>query len=200
MDELTFKNIFPNNKNPKIWVPLLNELLPKYGINTNIRIAAFMSQCGHESSEFNRLIENLNYSRDGLLKVFPRYFNSSNVDNYARKPEKIANRVYASRMGNGSEISGDGWKYRGRGILQITGKTNYQNFASWIGDTNIILNPDLLITPKYALLSALWFWSTNNLNKIADTRDIKLLTKRINGGYNGLEHRTQLYNNIIGKL
>lgn len=193
------KNIFPNNKNPDLWADALL-VLPDYEINTNIRLAAFLSQTGHESNGFTALSENLNYSADGLLKIFGKYFNIETAKMYARKPTMIANKVYANRMGNGSETSGDGWKYRGRGILQVTGKNNYTAFSKWIDDLSVIDNPDIVSQPKYAILSAVWFWEINRLNRIADTENILLLTKRINGGTNGLAHRTELYNKIMKEI
>lgn len=169
-----------------------NALFEKYGINTPLRIAHFMSQLEHESG-LKPISENLNYSEVGLLNTFGKYFNKTNVKLYARKPEKIANRVYANRMGNGNEASGEGWKYRGRGFIQITGKHNYFRLAN---DTDIdcLKNPDLLLQEPNAMISALWFWNLKKLNKLADTNDIKEITRRINGGYNGLDHRKELLN------
>lgn len=195
-----FKSVFPVNKSPKTWVKLLNEQLPLYKIDTELRVASFLAQCGHESGGFTKVSENLNYSRAGLLRVFPKYFNESNVDAYAGKPEKIANRVYANRIGNGNEASGDGFRYKGRGVIQLTGKHNYYMFAQSINDMSIVEKPELLETNKYALLSALWFWSNNSLNNIADTGDFRRLTKRINGGYIGIEHRLELFNKLMKKL
>jgi len=189
--------VFPNNKNIDKWVKEF-EVLPTYDIDTNIRVAAFLSQTGHESAGFTAVSENLNYSANALMSVFKKYFPTQELAvAYARKPTMIANRVYANRMGNGSETSGDGWKYRGRGILQVTGKDNYKRFSEWVKNPSIIDNPDLVAEPQYATLSAIWFWDINKLNAIADTGNIQLLTKRINGGTNGIEHRTELYHNIM---
>lgn len=165
-------------------------LLGSYHINTPLRLAHFFAQISHESG-LKPIGENLNYSKDGLLKTFGKYFNADNATSYARKPEKIANKVYANRMGNGNEASGDGWKYRGRGFIQITGKYNYTTLSK---DTRIdfLNNPDLLLTEANALISALWYWNKHKINLLADKNDIKGVTITINGGYNGLEDRTEL--------
>ena len=165
-------------------------LFEKYGINTPLRIAHFMAQLEHESG-LKPISENLNYSENGLLNTFGKYFNKTNVKLYARKPEKIANRVYANRMGNGNEASGEGWKYIGRGFIQITGKINYFQLANDT-DLDCLKNPDSLLQEANAMISALWFWNKAGLNKLADKNDLKGITRKINGGYNGLEHRTQL--------
>lgn len=166
-------------------------LLEQYGINTPLRIAHFMAQIEHESG-LKPISENLNYSSQGLSKTFKKYFPTIELANkYQRQPEKIANRVYANRMGNGDEKSGEGWKYRGRGFIQITGKENYFRL---LNDTDIdfLKNPDLLLQEANAMISALWFWKIKGLNKFADLDDILTITKRINGGTNGLEHRKKL--------
>jgi len=166
-------------------------LLDRYGINTPLRIAHFMAQIEHESG-LKPISENLNYSVIGLLGTFEKYFESTGIAiDYARKPEKIASRVYANRMGNGNEASGEGWRYRGRGFIQITGKENYFNLQV---DTDLPLlkNPDLLLEEANAMLSACWFWKKKGLNSLADKDLIKAITKRINGGYNGIEHRKEL--------
>lgn len=198
IDVLKFKKVFPNCKEPEKFCNLLDNLLPAAGIDTRERVNMFLAQCGHESGGFSVFTENLNYSTKGLRTVFPKYFpDDSTAEKYDRQKEKIANRVYANRMGNGPESSGDGWKYRGRGILQCTGKDNYAAFSK---DTNIdaVNNPDLLSTDKsVAIKSAIWFWSKNNLNKFADAKDILGATKKINGGTNGLEDRTDKYNKLI---
>jgi putative chitinase len=161
-------------------------LFEKYGLTTKLRIAHFMAQIEHESG-LKPISENLNYSADGLSKTFPKYFDKEQSLAYARQSEKIANRVYANRMGNGNEASGEGWKYRGRGFLQITGKENYFHLLIDT-DLDVIRNPDLLLEEP----SALWFWDIKGLNKIADKNDIITITKRINGGLNGIEHRKEL--------
>lgn len=156
-------------------------------VDTPLRIAHFMAQIEHESN-LKPISENLNYSKEGLLKVFPKYFNKDNVDQFARKPEKIANRVYANRMGNRNEQSGDGWKFRGRGFIQLTGFNNYKAL-SVTSNINYVNNPDLLLTEANALIAALWFWSNNDLNHLADLDDVVSITKKINGGLNGIDDR-----------
>ena len=178
------------------WTDAIQETCDKFEINTPERQAGFIAQCAHESGMFKFMEENLNYSDKALVSVFGKYFNADTALEYARKPEKIANRVYANRMGNGDELSGDGWKYRGRGLIQLTGKENYTRFGNAIGE-NIVDTPEIVATPKYACLSAGWFWSANGLNKLADAKDILGMTKRINGGTIGLDHRTELYNKLI---
>lgn len=190
--------------NKLIWIipaTVLNELpdtFKVFNITSPLRIAHFLSQCGHESGSFKFVRENLNYPPEGLLKVFGKYFNSQNVMSYARNPEKIASRVYANRMGNGDEESGDGYKFRGRGYLQVTGKDSYRAFGKKI-DVDLISNPDLIAT-TYPLLSAAWFFDTNGLIKMSDNGSsedvIKLITKRVNGGFNGLDDRIIRFNKI----
>lgn len=159
----------------------------RFEVNTPLRIAHFMAQLEHESN-LKPIVENLNYSKESLLKVFPKYFKNGIEDKYARKPEKIANRVYANRMGNKEEQSGDGWKYRGRGFIQLTGFNNYKALSKAL-NIDYINNPDLLLNEADALMSALWFWYTNNLNHLADLDDIVSITKKINGGLIGIEDR-----------
>ena len=166
-------------------------LLNSYGINTPLRLAHFFAQIHHESN-LKPVAENLNYSSSSLRRVFRKYFPTIEMAiEYARQPEKIANRVYANRMLNGNEESGDGWKYRGRGFIQITGKANYIMLSK---DTRIdyLNNPDLLLTEPDSMISALWFWNKNNLNRYADDDNIRTITRRINGGYTGLSHREEL--------
>lgn len=167
-------------------------LITSYGINTPLRLAHFMAQIEHESG-LKPISENLNYSKAGLRKVFSKYFNSDeDAQNYARKPEKIANRVYADRMGNGDEKSGEGWKYRGRGFIQITGKSNY--FRLHIDtDLDCVKNPDLLLEEVNAMISACWYWRLAKCNVSADLNDIEGVTRRINGGLNGITHRKELF-------
>ncbi|WP_296698779.1 glycoside hydrolase family 19 protein [Algoriphagus sp.] len=171
------------------YLPFLDTILPEFEINTSLRKAHFLAQLSHESGGLKYIQENLNYSAQGLRSVFGKYFKTMEIaEAYARKPEKIANRVYANRIGNGDEQSGDGWRYRGRGLIQLTGKANYQRFAQ---DYSIdcVNNPDLLLDPKIALISACWFWKKHNINVYADSDDIHMVTKRINGGLNGLLNR-----------
>lgn len=177
------------------WAPFLAAAAEKYEINTPLRVAGWLAQCAHESNNFRNLVENLNYSQDGLLKTFPKYFTTLEAAIYARKPEKIANRVYQARMGNASELSGDGWKYRGRGLIQLTGKAQYKAYSQ-VSHVDVLENPDLVATPEHAAMTAAWFWKTNGLNDLADSRDIIGMSKRVNGGTNGLEHRKQLYAQI----
>ena len=171
------------------YIDALNKVLPENGIDTPLRVSHFLAQVIHESGHFKTNVENLNYSASALKSVFKKYFPSDELANqYARQPEKIANRVYANRMGNGPEASGDGYKYRGRGLIQLTGKNNYTACKDEM-KIDIVKNPDLLLVPEYALKSACWFWNKNNLNQYADKDDITTITKRINGGTNGLADR-----------
>ena len=182
-----------NNPYLDHWTDALNKILPDYGIDTPQRVAAFVAQAAHESGNFTALHENLNYRAVTLRKVFPKYFPTDEMAaQYAQQPEKIANRVYANRMGNGPEESGDGFRYCGRGLIQLTGQQNYQNFADSI-ETPLEQVPDFLQTFEGAVQSACWFWENNNLNQYADTDDILTMTKRINGGTIGLEDRKRHY-------
>lgn len=202
--EEQFRELFPRNQNCHEWTEAINDILPDFEINTPKRVAAFLAQCGHESGGFSTLKENLNYSAQGLNNTFKKYFPTlASAEPYARNPEKIANKVYASRMGNGPESSGDGWKYRGRGPIQLTGKDNYRAFATdYFEDPETLLNdPDLLIDHiPTSLLAAVWFWQKNKLNVQADAGDIKLMTKKINGGYIGLEDRIKHYEHALHVL
>jgi len=175
------------------------DLLATYGINTKHRVAMFVAQCAHESMNFSVSVENLNYSASALVRVFGKYFTPVTAQQYARQPKAIANRVYANRMGNGSEDSGDGYKYRGHGYIQLTGKHNISTFARFI-NKDLDRTLEYLKTSEGALESACWFWKTNNLNSYADNGDIKGCTKRINGGYNGLEERTKIYHKLMENL
>ena len=191
LSEPQFSRLFPNCKDPSEWVDAMNNVFPKYKIDTPKRIAAFIAQCGHESGGWRTFSENLNYSANALDAVFGKYFKRAGRDanEYARQPEKIANIVYANRMDNGDTASGDGWRYRGRGPIQLTGKANYTAFSEDMG-VDAVNNPDIVSNDKeIALMSAIWYWNNNNLNRYADSGDIKTLTKRINGGYIGLEDR-----------
>lgn len=194
--EEQFSEIFPANKNPQEWADALSEVLEDFGISNIEQVAMFLAQCGHESAGFTVLTENLNYSADRLKVVFPKYFRTVDPAPYHRKPEKIANRVYANRMGNGDEASGEGYKYRGRGVIQLTGKSNYAACSeSLYGDPNVLLdNPDGLLNFRDAILSGCWFWEKHDLQNISD---IVVVTKKINGGTNGIEHRTELYNKAL---
>lgn len=180
---------------------LLNKyktLLAKYEINTIKRKAMFLAQLDHESG-LKPISENLNYSEAGLLGVFKKYFTPAQAKQYARKPEAIANRVYANRGGNGNEASGDGWKYRGRGFIQLTLKDNYKALSKATG-VDYVSNPDSLLNEADAMIAALWYWKTNNLNKYSDSGDVKGATKVINGGYNGLADRQSKYEKYLKEL
>ena len=172
-------------------------VMDKFQINTPLRLAHFLAQCGHESGGFRLTKENLNYSAKGLQGIFKKYFPTEALaKEYERKPEKIANKVYANRMGNGDEARGDGFKFCGRGLIQITGKDNYTRFGKSI-DMDITQVSTYMNTFYGAVESACWFWKTNNLNKLADASDIKQITKIINGGYNGLEDRQAHYDKAL---
>jgi putative chitinase len=181
-------------------------LFAKYGITTPLRIAHFMAQIQHESN-FKAIGENLSYSKDGLLRTFGKYFTENieaepqkaHANQYARQPMMIANRVYANRMGNGNEQSGEGWKYRGRGFIQVTGKSNYIELSRKTG-IDFVNNPDLLLTEANALISALWFWNSRNLNALSDKDDVRGITQSINGGNNGLAERISFLNQWKEKL
>lgn len=197
-----FKELFPNCKDPDGWVDAMNEVFPKYDIDTPQRIAAFIAQCGHESGGWRTFSENLNYSAKALNAVFPKYFVRAGRDaeEYHRQPEKIANVVYANRMGNGDTESGDGWRFRGRGPIQLTGHDNYAAFSKDM-DVDAVDNPDIVSEDKeVALMSAIWFWNKNGLNTYADIGDIKTMTRRINGGYIGLEDRIHHYQEAMHAL
>ena len=203
MTELTLqqlKELLPKNPYVEHWHRALAQLLPDYDINTPQRIAAFVAQCAHESGGFTALKENLNYKAVTLRKIFPKYFPDDAIANhYASLPNKqeaIANKVYASRMGNGDESSGDGYRYCGRGLIQLTGKNNYQSFADSL-EMNVEDVPEYLATFEGAAQSACWFWESNNLNQWADKGDILTLTKRINGGTIGLEDRIKHYEHAL---
>jgi putative chitinase len=187
------KQILPNNPYVDHWFEALSKILPDYDINTVPRVAAFLAQTAHESGGYTALKENLNYRAVTLRKVFPKYFPTDDLANaYAGQPEMIANRVYGGRMGNGDEHSGDGFRYCGRGLIQLTGKQNYCKFAESI-ETPVEELPEFLSTFEGAIQSACWFWETNNLNQYADSNDILTMTKRINGGTIGLEDRIKHY-------
>ena len=195
--------LLPGNPYLDHWYHALEQALPDYDINTPQRVAAFIAQCAHESGGFRALKENLNYKAVTLRKIFPKYFpDDATANHYASLPNKqeaIANRVYGGRMGNGPEASGDGFRYCGRGLIQLTGKQNYQNFADSI-ETPVEDIPEFLGTFEGAVQSACWFWEANNLNQWADKGDILTLTKRINGGTIGLEDRIKHYEHALHVL
>jgi len=194
------KKCVPNNKDHAGLMNAFNKVFEKYEINTKERVAGFLAQCGHESLDFTVLKENLNYGAKGLRGTFGKYFpDDATAAKYERKPEMIANRVYASRMGNGNEASGDGYKFRGRGAIQLTGCSNYTAFAKDVGKT-IDETIVYLETLEGAIESACWFWKKNGLNEIADKKDITLMTKRINGGTIGLEDRKKHWEKNLQEL
>jgi len=199
-----FKHLFPRAQDPESWAESMANVFPTYEINTPHRIAAFLAQCGHESGGWTVFEENLNYSAQGLNSIFKKYFPTLEAAAvFARKPEMIANKIYANRMGNGGPETGDGYKYRGRGPIQLTGKDNYRAFSKEMFDDweNLFENPDWVTSDRdFALMSAIWFWNKNKLNVQADSGDIKLMTKKINGGYIGLEDRIKHYNEAIHLL
>ena len=210
--ESQIRRIMPKakNENIKAFVAAFNKYSEQFEINTKMRAAHFIGQCAWESGEINAVEENLNYSADGLRKTFPRYFPTAELAAaYARKPVQIANRVYANRMGNSNEASGDGWKYKGRGIIMLTGKNNYrayQNSGYCVGD--LLSHPEWLAQYPGALKSAMWFWKANNLSSLADHDDgskitgdkiCEQITRRINGGYSHLAQR-QYYTRIAKKV
>jgi putative chitinase len=195
LDQL--KQVIPKNQYVTYWHHALEQLLPQYEINTPDRIAAFLAQCAHESGGFVFIKENLNYRWQSLRKVFPKYFPTDALaQQYEKQPQKIANKVYANRMGNGPEESGDGYKFCGRGLIQVTGRDNYSWFAA-----SLQISPEeaseYMETFEGAAQSACWFWESNNLNQWADKRDILTLTKRINGGTIGLEDRKKHYEHCL---
>ena len=196
-EELYKMNGNVNRADCDYYYEALNKVLSQYEINTPLRISHFLAQVIHESGHFKYKSENLNYSAKALKSVFGKYFKTDVEANaYARQPEKIANKVYANRMGNGNEMSGDGWRYRGRGLIQLTGTNNYKACGQDL-DLDLVKNPDLITSdPEVCVKTACWFWNKNNLNTFADKDDIKTITKRINGGLNGIEDRTKNLNLI----
>ena len=198
------KQIFPKCKQPETWVKPLNDALLAYEINTTQRIACFLAQVGHESGGLTVLTENLNYSASRLMSVWPKRFPSLAIaTQYERNPEKLANNVYANRMGNGDEKSGDGYRYRGRGLLQLTGKSNYDTVGKSL-KLDLLKNPDLLLTPSVAALSAAYYWKSHGCNELADDKtndndneDFIAITKKINGGTIGLKERLESYKTIF---
>jgi putative chitinase len=196
------QQLLPKNKFVDHWYEVLAQLLPDYEIDTPQRIAAFIAQCSHESGGFTTIKENLNYRPESLVKLFSKYFDLPTAQRYCALPNKqeaIANRIYANRMGNGDESSGDGYKYCGRGLIQLTGKDNYFWFSSSLGITPEDAS-EYMATFEGAAQSACWFWENNKLNQWADAGDILTLTKRINGGTIGLEDRVNHYEHALHVL
>ena len=182
------------------WLEPLNETFERYGINTPIRQASFIGQCGHECANFKILEENLQYRAETLMRIWPKRFPTLEfAKQYEKNPKKIANSVYANRMGNRDEASGDGYRFRGRGCLQTTGSANYYHAGKALG-VDLIMEPDLLSTPKYAALAAGFFWDTHKLNELADQRDFLKMTKKINGGTIGLDDRIKHINHAYDVL
>jgi len=193
------KILLDNNGQSEKWHNAFLKLFPKYDITTGVRVAGFLAQCGHESNGFRIKEENLNYSAKRLNEVFRRYFSDvgRSTTGYAKNPEALANLVYGNRMDNGPESSGDGYRFRGRGPIQLTGKYNYAEFGKTIGKTaeEVV---EYMGTTEGAVESALWFWKTNNLNQYCDNEDLLGMTKRINGGINGLTDRRNRWNKALG--
>lgn len=198
IEELQLKKLFPRMEMVDCWVDELNKQLEEAGITTKEQVAMFLAQCGHESGNFTRFTENLNYSTDRLLAVFPKYFKTrADAEKVARRPQEIANIVYANRMGNGDSKSGDGWKYRGRGIIQLTGRQNYVKFTNYIKKPELLEKPDEFNTIHYYVKMAVWYWKVNALETISN---IETVTRRINGGLNGIEERKKLFKQIMETL
>lgn len=201
LTETTIKALLPGNANPGAWLKPLQTVLPKFGIVTEEQVAAFIAQTTHESASYTRLVENLNYGAQGLMTTWPTRFKSlAYANQYARQPIKIANLVYANRLGNGDEASGEGWKYRGRGLIQLTGKDNYRACSkAMYGDERLVANPDLLLTPEGALTSACWYWNRRKLNDILP-KGIDAVSVAVNGGKIGLAERATKYNAALKVL
>lgn len=178
------------------FVDPINKVIEEFEINTPQRLAMFLAQIGHESGGLTKLHENLNYKAARLTQIFPKYFRDVDPDDYANNPEKIANRVYCNRMGNGDEHSGDGYRFRGRGAVQLTGRSNYTSCGEDL-EVDLINNPDYLETPEGAIRSAAWFWDQHDLNDWADKGDVVTVTKKINGGTIGLDERKELYHEAL---
>lgn len=187
---------------PDAVISQLPDTMAKYNITTSLRLAHFLAQCGHESAGFKAVNENLNYSADGLKRIFSKYFPGTLAEGYARQPEKIASKVYGNRMGNGNEASKEGWKYRGRGYIQLTGKDNYKAFDATVND-DILNNPDLVAT-KYPLMSAAWFFERGKIwavcDKGSDKSTVTSVTMKVNGGTIGLEDRIKHFNEYYNLL
>jgi len=181
------------------WLQPLNDTFDRFEINTPLRQACFIGQCSHESEHFRFLEENLNYKAESLMRVWPSHFNHAMAQECAHNPKKIADIAYAHRMGNGGPETGDGFAYRGRGLIQLTGKSNYHACGEELG-IDLINNPDYLSTPEGACLSAGWFWHTHGLNQLADANEIEPMTKKINGGTIGLENRVALMQQALEVL
>ena len=182
-----------NKKAIDSYVASFNQFAIPFGINTPLRMIHYVSQTIHEAQYLKRTEENLNYSAEGLLKTFPKYFNAQTAKEYARQPERIANRVYANRYGNGNEASGDGWKYKGRGMIMLTFKSNYEAFnRSDVCTEDVVNHPEKVAKFPLDQVSSMWYWEAHNLNALADKDDCEAITKAINGGLNGWAERKYL--------
>lgn len=195
------KSLYPKTSTDTLsaYLPILETKLPIYDIDNRKRVAAFLAQVGHESANLTARVENLNYSSTGLRTTFPKYFNAAQAAAYARKPIAIASRAYANRMGNGNEASKDGWTYRGKGLIMITGRRNHEAFAKWIGMT-LTEATDYLLTVEGAVMGAVWFWVANDLNELADGDQIANISKIVNGGRIGLEERKALWRKALSLI
>ncbi|MEM5617374.1 glycoside hydrolase family 19 protein [Pseudomonas aeruginosa] len=197
-EQQLLRDISKRRPSRRLFVPALNVAMERFGIIAPVRGAAFLAQVGHESGQLTRLVENLNYSAQGLAATWPSRYRGADGKpnalalNLARHPQAIANNTYASRNGNGDEASGDGWRYRGRGLLQITGRANYRTAGAGLGQP-LEQEPELLEQPEFAALSAAWWWSTHGLNELADRGEFAAITRRINGGLNGQSERLELW-------
>jgi putative chitinase len=182
---------------PRVWLDVMEDELPKWGIDTTREVSSFVAQVAHESNELTRLEENLNYSAERLMQVWQKRFPSFDIaQKYEHMPEKLANFVYANRMGNGDAASGDGFVFHGRGPIQLTGRRNYEEYGIWLGE-DLIAHPELLLAPVPGIKSAIWFWSTNNLDVLDDDDDVRLETSRINGGETGLVRRQAYFDQCL---
>jgi len=190
------------NPNISLWYQPICDILPDYQITSVLRMAAWLAQMGHESGDLTEVDENLNYSAKGLRGTFSKYFPTDDLAlAYARQPIKIASKVYGNRMGNGSEATQDGWRYHGRGLIQITGKENYTACSNALyGDNRLVDSPELLCGQDGAIRSACWYWNSRDLNSYADNQDMVTITKRINGGTNGLDQRMVRYQRALQAL
>lgn len=199
LTEQLLLRIFPNARQVAgVFVSAINRAASRFDITSPVRLAAFLAQVGHESGGLTRLVENLNYNAQGLANTWPSRFKDSNgqpsalANQIARKPELIANAVYGGRLGNGPVASGDGWRYRGRGLIQLTGKANYKEAGEALG-VDLVANPELLEQPELACLVAAWSWKEHGLNELADAGKFEVITKRINGGLTGQAERVALW-------
>jgi putative chitinase len=200
-NETQLTQILPGIKDLNNWFTAFTDILPNFDITTVNRVAMFLAQSGHETGNYTVFEENLNYTAQGLVNTFPNYFKTNDPNNYAHDPEKIANLVYSNRMGNGDVNSGDGWKFRGRGALQLTGKENYSLCSNALyGDLRLLNTPEILISFEGAIASACWFWQKHNLNILCDSGNIKEVTLLVNGGYIGLPDREIRYNKALSIL